>query len=187
MTAIGGLLLEYLALTSAELEACGGPCSACLSSCEPSEPSSGMASGSGVSVKAELGAGERRAEAAGAPTSSPSSTKDSDPGSGIARPVGASGEPVSYLKTFLIVGGASGSLASRKFCHAARPAALPNFFSNVCSASAERSSAPPPLPKMPPISDASAITSVSFHVVGALPSAAYSAGILLGVTSASAM
>src|SRR2546421_2957498 len=157
MTAIGGLLLEYLALTSAELEACGGPCSACLSSREASEPSSGMASGSGVWVNAEPGAGERRAEAAGAPTSSPSSTKDTDPGSGIARPVGANGEPVSYLKALLIVVGASGSLASRKFFHAMRPAALPNFLSKACSASAERTSAPPPLQKMPPISEASAI------------------------------
>ena len=41
------------------------------------------------------------------------------------------------------------------------PPCLPKRFSNACIVSAERSSLPPPLPKMPPISDASAITSVA--------------------------
>src|SRR5436190_18018656 len=117
------LLLECWALTSSQLEACGGPCSACLSSPEPSEPSSGITSGSGVSVTCDPAAGALRADAWGSPTSSPSSTKDTEPESGIARPGLANGEPVSYLKAFLIVVGASGSLASRKLFHAARPAA----------------------------------------------------------------
>ena len=87
----------------------------------------------------------------------------------------------------MTVTGASGSFASRKFFHALRPAVLPRLFSKAWSASAERTSAPPPLPKMPPISDASAITSVGFHSVGTCFSAAYSAGSLFGSTSVSSM
>ena len=46
---------------------------------------------------------------------------------------------------------------------------------------------PPPLPKMPPISDAVAITSVACQSSSGLPIAAYSYGILVGSVRASEM
>ncbi len=53
---------------------------------------------------------------------------------------------------------------------------------------AEPSSLPPPLPKMPPISEAIATTSVGFQVSIGLPSSVYSAGFsVFGLASAAAM
>jgi hypothetical protein len=53
--------------------------------------------------------------------------------------------------------------------------------------SAEFSSLPPPLPKMPPISEAVAITSVSVHGCGCFSIAVYSNGINVGLMRAFAM
>ena len=73
--------------------------------------------------------------------------------------------------------GASGSFLERKAVQARLPACWPKRFTKACISWAEPSSLPPPLPKMPPISDASAITSVGVHIWGSLPSAWYSDGI----------
>ena len=108
-----------------------------------------------------------------------------EPGSGIARPRFANGLVVSYGKRLpSTVVGASGSFFSRKSSQARFPARLPKRLTNACSSWAERSSEPPPRPKMPPISDAVAITSVTDHCCGVLPSAAYSAGRRVGFVSA---
>ena len=88
---------------------------------------------------------------------------------------------------FKIVVGASGSFLERKSAHARRPLRTPKRFSKARARSALFTSAPPPLPKMPPMSDASAITSVNVKCSGVLPSAAYSAGSLVGFISASSM
>ena len=83
--------------------------------------------------------------------------------------------------------GASGSFFERKSAQARRPRLRPKRFSNACSICADCTSAPPPLPKMPPISEAVAITSVPFQSSGSLPIAAYSAGSLVGSVRVSAM
>ncbi len=104
-----------------------------------------------------------------------------DPGSGMASPRVEKAGAVSYGKRFpSTVVGASGSLASRKSDQARRPSALPKRRSSASSARAERTSLPPPRPKMPPISEASAITSVAFQGCGVWSNAVYSPGISIG-------
>ena len=102
------------------------------------------------------------------------------PGSGKARPREANGELVSYGKDRETVVGASGSFLERKSCHAAAPVRFPKRRWNDCRVRAELTSLPPPLPKMPPIREAVAITSVGVKCWGTLPKAAYSPGSLLG-------
>jgi hypothetical protein len=85
------------------------------------------------------------------------------------------------------VTGDSGSSFERKSFHARRPFRTPKRSTNACATRAERSSSPPPFPKMPPTSDAVAITSVSFQSWTCWPIAAYSPGIFVGSRRASAM
>ncbi len=108
-----------------------------------------------------------------------------EPGSGIASPRLANGEPVWYGKRLRsIVVGASGSFLERKSSQARRPRLRPKRFSNACRASADCSSRPPPLPNIPPISEAVAITSVPFQSSGpVIPNAAYSPGISVGFSA----
>src|SRR3954452_8241884 len=132
MTAIGWPFDEWAALTSSQLDACGGPARASRSSLDPIEPSLGISCGSGVSVVCgsplPWSVAALVAVAAGTDTpGSPSLTKLTDPGSGTPSPPGATGEPISYGKFLLeTVTGASGSLCSRKLAHAWRPWLLPN-------------------------------------------------------------
>jgi hypothetical protein len=68
------------------------------------------------------------------------------------------------------------------------PPRFPKRFCACWSRSAESSSRPPPLPKIPPIRLAVAITSVTFQSCGpGLPIAAYSPGIFMGLMRASLM
>src|ERR1700742_5107857 len=102
-------------------------------------------------------------------------------GSGSARPRLAKALSVSYGKGLEIVVGASGSFFERKPSQALRPAFLPICSTIASIVSAEFSSLPPPLPKMPPISEAIAITSVGFHgSIGFLPNEC-SGGFKFGV------
>ncbi len=94
---------------------------------------------------------------------------------------------VSYGKAFETVVGASGSFLERKPSHALRPAFLPIRLTNACIVSAEFSSLPPPRPKMPPTSEAIAITSVTFHGSIGFFSSAYSPGCNSGLSWAAAM
>ena len=79
--------------------------------------------------------------------------------------------------------GASGSLATRKSAQARLPARFPNRFRAASSTSAELTSLPPPLPKIPATSDAIEITSVTFQSSGPAgwPSSGYSPGISSGL------
>jgi len=113
-------------------------------------------------------------------TGGPVGVKRTEPRSGIASPRDANGEVVSYGNDFRTVVGASGSFLERKSSHAARPLRSPKRRWNPCRVSAELTSFPPPLPKIPPISEAVAITSVVVKCCGTLPNAAYSAGSLVG-------
>src|SRR6266545_2853796 len=80
-----------------------------------------------------------------------------EPGSGSASPGLENGEAVSYgYDDPVTVVGASGSFLERKSDQACAPGPFPSFFCSAWSTSAERSSLPPPLPKMPPMSEASA-------------------------------
>ena len=111
-----------------------------------------------------------------------------EPGSGRARPGLANADVVSYGKDVPgTVVGASGSFLERKSCQADDPWLLPNRACRAWSSWAERTSLPPPLPNMPPISEASAITSRRVQWVGSSPNAAYSEGILVGSSSAWSM
>ena len=83
--------------------------------------------------------------------------------------------------------GASGSFLERNPSQALRPAFLPILSTIACMVSAELSSLPPPLPKMPPTSEAIAITSVGFHGSIGFPSSTYSPGFRSGSAFAAAM
>ncbi len=107
--------------------------------------------------------------------------------SGSARPRLAKALRVSYGKALETVVGASGSFLERKPSQALRPAFLPIRLTNACIVSAEFSSLPPPWPKMPPTSEAIAITSVGFHGSICLPSSVYSPGFRCGSRLAAAM
>jgi len=82
--------------------------------------------------------------------------------------------------------GASGSFFERKPSQAWRPARLPIRATIDSIVSAEFSSLPPPRPKMPPISEAIATTSVVFHGSIGCPSSVYSAGFSVGLALAAA-
>ena len=104
------------------------------------------------------------------------------PGSGSARPLAffALRGPLAYGKARpCTVVGASGSFWLRKSAQTRLPFLRPNFCLASSSTSAEPTSPPPPLPKIPATSDAVAITSVTFHGSGPCgwPSAGYSTGI----------
>ena len=85
--------------------------------------------------------------------------------------------------------GAAESSTARSCSHIRRPAAAPNFLWKPWRSSPQSSSAPPPRPKIPPIREAVAIRSVVFHGSGpsGLPIAAYSPGIISGLSLASLM
>ena len=85
------------------------------------------------------------------------------PGSGRASPFGANESPVWYGKLSGMVVGAVGLFLERKPVQMALPCSSPNRASSARRISAEVTSAPPPRPKMPPNSVATAITSVAFH------------------------
>jgi hypothetical protein len=89
----------------------------------------------------------------------------------------------------LTVTGASGSSAERKSRKIRLPRRAPKRSRRAWRISENWSSAPPPLPKMPPTSDAVAITSVAFHGAGpsGRPIAAYSPGIFVMSSRASPM
>src|SRR5437879_5183639 len=96
MTASGCPFVEWLALTSSQLEACLEPARAWRKSREPIELSLGIGCGAGVSVTSVPRMAEVRDAPAGGSTGSPSLTNVTEPGSGIASPAVANGEPVSY-------------------------------------------------------------------------------------------
>src|SRR5690242_1016358 len=102
MTAIAWPFVEWLALTSSQLDACGGPESDCRNSCDPIDPSLGTSCGAGVWLVAWLDDAVR----------APATAKPTEPGTGIPSPFLAKGEPVSYLNALETVTGASGSLCS---------------------------------------------------------------------------
>ena len=84
--------------------------------------------------------------------------------------------------------GASASLAKWRSSNTARAAAaLPSAAVIAFSPQKLVSSPPPPLPKMPPTSEAIATASSGFHGAGVCWSAGYSAGIFDGSVFASLM
>ena len=113
----------------------------------------------------------------------------SEPRSGRATPRGRFGVFWYVKRLPVTVTGASGSSAERKLRNAFRPLRRPK---RCCSASAtgvQLSSIPPPLPKMPPTSEAVAIRSSGFHASGPCGRlmAAYSPGSLDGSSRVSEM
>ncbi len=118
---------------------------------------------------------------------------------GVAFTLPGSGSATLPLATFFGVGhvgevlavvdgdGASGSSAERKSApHLRARFAAPNCFCASWSTSADFSSLPPPLPKIPPTSAAVAMMSVTFHGLGPIGwlIAPYSPGIRLGFSFA---
>jgi len=76
------------------LDISAGPSSASCRKLAPIDPSLGIATGSGVSVRGE-DADSDEAGVVAALAEEPSWTKPTEPGSGIASPVFEKGEPVS--------------------------------------------------------------------------------------------
>jgi hypothetical protein len=89
----------------------------------------------------------------------------------------------------LTVVGASRSSKAANCSHSVRPFLAPKRPLKASSSWDSAISRPPPLPKMPPTSEAVAKRSVTFHWSGprGLPIAAYSPGIFVGSSRASAM
>src|ERR1700716_3617767 len=175
MTAIAWPLAERRLEISSQLDASPPWLNSDRARREPIDPSSGTRIPAGVVV--------RVAAADDVPfTGGAGGVKVTDPMSGIASPRAANGEVVSYGNGLATVVGASRSFLDRKSSHAARPAPSPKRRWNACRGSAELTS-PPPLPKIPPISEAVAITSVAVKCCGTLPNAAYSPGSLVAALS----
>src|SRR4030088_444051 len=176
MTAIAWPLAERRLEISSQLDASPPWLNSDRARREPIDPSSGTRIPAGVVV--------RVAAADDVPfTGGAGGVKVTDPMSGIASPRAANGEVVWYGNGLATVVGASRSFLERKSSHAGRPARSPKRRWKAWSVSAELTSLPPPLPKIPPISEAVAITSVTVKCCGALPNAAYSPGSLLAALS----
>ena len=173
MTAIACPLAERRLETSSQFDARPPWENSARASRAPIEPSLGMRMPAGVVV----GVDEVDEDPL---TGGPVGVNWTDPASGSASPREANGVVVSYGNERDTVVGASGSFFSRKSSQAARPDRLPKRCWKAWRVRAERTSLPPPLPKIPPISEAVAITSVGVKCCGTLPKAAYSPGSLVG-------
>ncbi len=92
-------------------------------------------------------------------------------------PSGEKESPVWYGKLSGIVVGAVGLFFERKPVQMALPCSTPNLSSSARTINAEVTSAPPPRPKIPPNSEAVAMTSVAFQFFNVAPKAVYSPGI----------
>ena len=145
-----------------------------------------MGAGSG-----RLPPGSRPPVAGGAVEERETSSALNEPGSGgssapFARCLGF----VWYGKRLpLTVVGASGSSKAANCSHSVRPFLAPKRSLNASSSWDSASSRPPPLPKIPPTSEAVEKRSVTFQSSGPCgrPMATYSPGILVGSSRASAM
>lgn len=160
----------------------------------PAETTSALEFALGSATRPRRPAGSPPLDDAPLPASGPETTVSaslSEPWSGRASPslAGCLGASWYGNRLRLTVVGASGSSKAANWYQSVRPSLEPIRRWNARSCRTSCSSRPPPLPKMPPTSEAVATTSVSFHRSGpsGRPSAAYSPGMFVGSSFASSM